>query len=211
MFFHTADAKHANSVQLLSAFPPLKLTLLQTTFFKVGCDKVVARNDNTLDYMTKDETEKSSIADPTTEITATNVMLYLGVLTLRTNEVLQGYSQLLHGMVAQNKRRRAEQAAAAAAAAAMGSPLKVKREREFRPSFPSVGPHTKEAAAASYETISTRIPSLKDTDDELTEEEVNRVLQENQRALVIDAATSFTDSFKSRVPRKASPKGDRRK
>ena len=122
MFLPTLPMLHADSVQPFSSSPAFKPTLLQTTFFKVGCDKVVARNDNTLDYMTKDETEKSSIADPTTEITATNVMLYLGVLTLRTNEVLQGYSKLLHGMVAQNKRRRAEQAAAAAAAAAMGSP-----------------------------------------------------------------------------------------
>jgi hypothetical protein len=176
---------------------------VHTVFFKVGCDKIVTRNDDAMDYMTTDEGEKNSIADPTTEVNNDNVMLYLGVLVQRAHEALQQYSQYLRNSVEQNKRRRAEQTTAAAAAAAMGSPLKVKREKEFKPKFPSVGPASKVAAVSVYESIGQRIPSLKDDNDDLTEEEVNKLLQENTRSLQSGEALSFTASFASRIPSKS--------
>ena len=184
---------------------------VHTVFFKVGCDKIVTRNDDAMDYMTRDEGEKNSIADPTTEVNNDNVMLYLGVLVQRAHEALQQYAQYLRNAVDQNKRRRAEQTAAAAAAAAMGSPLKVKREKEFKPQFPSVGPKSQVAAMSMYESIGQRIPSLKDGDDDLSEDEVNRMLLENSRALMSDEAMSFTASFASRIPRKGSPKRKKRR
>ena len=177
-----------------------------TTFFKIGCDKIVSRNDDAMDYMTSDEGERNSIADPTTEVTHDNVMLYMGVLVQRAHEVLQDYAVYLRSAVSANKRRRAEQTAAAAAAAAMGSPLKVKREKEFRPRFPSVGPKSKVQATAAYENIGSRIPSLKDNDGDLTEDEINKLLLENTKAISTGGAMSFTASFASRIPQKGSPK-----
>ena len=183
---------------------------IHTVFFKVGCDKIVTRNDDAMDYMTTDEGDKNSIADPTTEVNNDNVMLYLGVLVQKAHEALQQYAQYLRNAVDANKRRRAEQTAAAAAAAAMGSPLKVKREKEFKPQFPSIGPKSNVHAVSSYETIGQRIPSLKDDGGDLTEDEVNRMLLENSRALSAeDENTSnslFTSSFRSRIPQKKSPK-----
>ena len=187
---------------------------VHTVFFKVGCDKIVTRNDDAMDYMTTDEGEKNSIADPTTEVNNDNVMLYLGVLVQRAHEALQQYSQYLRNTVEQNKRRRAEQTTAAAAAAAMGSPLKVKREKEFKPKFPSVGPASKINAGTAYENIGQRIPSLKDENVyDLDEEEVNKMLLENTRSLQSGEALSFTASFASRIPSKSkkSPKKKSRK
>lgn len=198
------EQRHRASEALTLIFEPV-----HTVFFKVGCDKIVTRNDDAMDYMTHDEGEKNSIADPTTEVNNDNVMLYLGVLVQRAHEALQQYAQYLRGAVDQNKRRRAEQTAAAAAAAAMGSPLKVKREKEFKPRFPSVGPRSNVAALSMYESIGQRIPSLKDGDDDLSEDEVNKMLLENSRALHGNSeneAMSFTASFTSRIPRKGSPK-----
>ena len=135
-------------------------------------------------------------------------MLYLGVLVQRAHEALQQYAQYLRNAVDSNKRRRAEQTAAAAAAAAMGSPLKVKREREFKPKFPTIGPKSNVHAVSMYESIGQRIPSLKDDDGDLTEDEVNKMLLENSRALSAEDETSttnslFTSSFRSRIPSKS--------
>ena len=180
---------------------------VHTVFFKIGCDKIVTRNDDAMDYMTTDEGEKNSIADPTTEVNNDNVMLYLGVLVQRAHEALQQYAQYLRNAVDSNKRRRAEQTAAAAAAAAMGSPLKVKREREFKPKFPTIGPKSNVHAVSMYESIGQRIPSLKDDDGDLTEDEVNKLLLENSRALSAEDENStnslFTSSFRSRIPSKS--------
>lgn len=202
-----ADEKRRRaSENLTQIFEPT-----HTVFFKVGCDKIVSRNDESMDYMTRDVSEKNSIADPTTEVNRDNVMLYLGVLVQRANEVLQEYSMYLRGAVSANKRRRAEQTAAAAAAAAMGSPLKVKREKEFRPKFPSVGPKSKLQATSLYENIGSRIPSLKDDDGDLTEEEINKLLSDNTKALGSEDALSFTSTFMSRIPQKRSPKSRQRR
>ena len=62
---------------------------------------------------------------------------------------------------------------------------------------------------AAIESIGQRIPSLKDGDDDLSEDEVNKMLLENSRALHGNSeneAMSFTASFTSRIPRKGSPK-----
>ena len=93
----------------------------------------------------------------------------------------------------------------------MGSPLKVKREKEFRPKYPSVGPKSKVQATSVYENIGSRIPSLKDDDGDLTEEEINKLLSENTKAIGSDEAMSFTSTFASRIPQKGSPKSRRRR
>ena len=202
-----ADEKRRRASEALTQiFEPT-----HTVFFKVGCDKIVIRNDDAMDYMTTDEGEKNSIADPTTEVNQDNVMLYLGVLVQRAHEILQEYATYLRGAVSANKRRRAEQTAAAAAAAAMGSPLRVKREKEFRPKYPSVGPRSKVQATSAYENIGSRIPSLKDDDGDLTEEEINKLLSENTKAIGSGEALSFTSTFVSRIPRKANSKARRRR
>ena len=96
----------------------------------------------------------------------------------------------------------------------MGSPLKVKREKEFKPKFPSVGPASKINAGAVYENIGQRIPSLKEENVyDLDEEDINKMLLENTRSLQSGEALSFTASFASRIPSKSkkSPKKKSRK